>query len=155
MTTHSKACLTRAGAGGKIASATRLHFPPGKVLSCRSFDSGERTRRSECPVAWAALFKKSLNSFPRAPVEMSKQMPSPFLCVWSWGLGESEDGENGRTEPEGSGKLRWLAASAMAEGPRNRGTRRPEQWPQISATGAMFRADAGRNAGCKKVKPPN
>ena len=63
----------------------------------------------------------------------------PFLCVWSWGLGESEDGENERMEPERSGKLRWLAASAMAEGPRNRSARRPEQWPQISATGAMFR----------------
>jgi hypothetical protein len=52
---------------------------------------------------------------------------SPFLCVRSWGLGESEDGENGRMEPESSGKLRWLAASAMAEGPRNRSARRPEQ----------------------------
>lgn len=73
-------------------------------------------------------------------------MPAPFLCVRSWGLGEGEDGENGRTEPEGLGKLRWLAAFAMARGPRNRSARRPEQWPQISATEAVFRADAGANA---------
>jgi len=58
-------------------------------------------------------------------------------------------------KPESSGKLRWLAASAMAEGPRNRNARSPEQWSQISATGAMFRTGAGANAGCKKVKPPN
>jgi len=82
-------------------------------------------------------------------------MPAPFLCVQSWGLGESEDGENGRMEPESSGKLRWLAASAKAEGPRNRSARRPEQWPQFSATGARFRTGAGENAARIKVRRPN
>jgi len=89
------------------------------------------------------------------PMPGDNSVKPPFLCVWSWGLGESEDGENGRMEPESLGKLRWLAASAKAEGPRNRSARRPEQWPQISATGARFRTGAGRNAGCKKVKQPN
>jgi len=58
-------------------------------------------------------------------------------------------------EPERSGKLRCFAASAMAEGSRNRSTRRPEQWPQFSATGAKFRTDAGGNVGFVKVNPPN
>ncbi|MFA6176577.1 MAG: hypothetical protein WC765_08375 [Phycisphaerae bacterium] len=92
---------------------------------------------------------------PRTPVERSNEVKPPFLCVRSWGSGESEDGEKGRMKTEGSGKLRWLAASAMAEGPRNRRARRPEQWPQFSATGAIFRTGAGGNARCMKVKPPN
>ena len=82
-------------------------------------------------------------------------MPTPFLCVRSWGLGESEDGENGRMEPESLGMLRWLAASAKAEGPRNRCARRPEQWPQFSATAATFRTGAGGNDRCIRVKQPN
>jgi hypothetical protein len=79
----------------------------------------------------------------------------PFLCVRSRGLGESEDGENGRMEPESLGMLRWLAASAKAEGPRNRRARRPEQWPQFSATGARFRTGARGKAEWKVVKSPN
>jgi len=82
-------------------------------------------------------------------------MRTPFLCVRSWGLGESEDGENGRMEPESLELLRWLAASAKAEGPRNRRARRPEQWPQFSATGARFRTRAGGKAKCKLMKSPN
>ena len=57
-------------------------------------------------------------------------MPPPFLFARSRGLWEGEDGKNGRTKPDDSGKLRWIAASAMAEGPRTRSALRPEQWPQ-------------------------
>jgi len=79
----------------------------------------------------------------------------PIRCARSRGLGESKGGTNGRDNPDDRGKLRWLAASAMAEGPRNRSASRPEQWPQISATRAMFRTGARGNAGCMKVNPPN
>jgi hypothetical protein len=89
------------------------------------------------------------------PMPGDNSVKPPFLCVRSWELGAGEDGENGRMETESSGKLRWLAASAKAEGPRNRRARRPEQWPQISATGAMFRTGAGVNDEWKMVKSPN
>ena len=82
-------------------------------------------------------------------------MPTPFLCVRSWDFGESEDGENGRKEPESLGNLRWLAASAKAEGPRNRRARRPEQWPQFSATGAIFRTCVGGKTEWIMMESPN
>jgi len=63
-------------------------------------------------------------------------MPPPFLFARSRGLWEGEDGQNGRTKPDDSGKLRWIAASAIAEGPRTRSARRAEQWPQYGAFGA-------------------
>ena len=74
-------------------------------------------------------------------------MPPPFLFARSRGLGESEDGKNGRTKTDDSGKLRCTAASAMAEGPRARSALRPEQWPQFSAFGANFCHSAGEKAG--------
>jgi len=45
-------------------------------------------------------------------------MPPPFLFARSRGLWEGKDGQNGRTKADDSGKLRWIAASAMADGPR-------------------------------------
>jgi len=93
--------------------------------------------------------------FSRASVERSKKIVAPFLCIRSWELGAGEDGEKGRMEPEGSGKLGWIAASAMASGPRNRSVRRPEQSPQISATKAMFRTGAGGNDWCIEVESPS
>jgi hypothetical protein len=82
-------------------------------------------------------------------------MPPPFLFARSRVLGESEDGKNGRTKPDDSGKLRRIAASAMAEGPRTRSALRPEQWPQFSAFGAKFCHGAGEKAGRFTMKPPS
>ena len=82
-------------------------------------------------------------------------MPSLFLFARSRGLWESEDGKNGRTKPDDSGKLRRIAASAMAEGPRTRSALRPEQWPQLSAFEEKFCHAAGEKAGRLKVKPPS
>jgi hypothetical protein len=65
-------------------------------------------------------------------------MPPPFLFARSRGLWEGEDGKNGRTIAEDSGKLRWIAASAMAEGPRTRSVLRPEQWPHSARSWQHF-----------------